>query len=62
MDDEIKQTDIDNLADIIWWIKGYYAGVMDECNSCPFTTDHSESLRKIRLVLIRNENKEANNE
>ena len=57
MDDFIKQADIDNLADIIWWIKGYYAGAMDECNSCPFTTDHSESLRKIRLILMKKDKK-----
>ena len=57
MDDFIKQTDIDNLADIIWWIKGYYAGAMEESNSCPFTPDHSESLRKIRLVLMKKDEK-----
>jgi len=58
MDNEIKQADIDNLADIIWWIKGYYAGAMEESNSCPFTTDHSESLRKIRLTLMERQVKE----
>ena len=24
--DKIEQRDLDNLADIIWWIKGYIAG------------------------------------
>ena len=62
MDDFIKQTDIDNLADIIWWIKGYYAGAMDECNSCPFTTDHSESLRKIRLILMKKNEEQTEDE
>lgn len=44
----ITQEDIDNLADIIWWIKGYKAGADADGNSCPFGADHIESLRKIR--------------
>lgn len=47
--EEITQTDIDNLADIIWWIKGYHAGAKENCEECPFSLEHVESLRKIRL-------------
>jgi len=46
--DEIKQADIDNIADIIWWIKGYHAGAKENFQSCPFGEDHIESLRKVR--------------
>jgi hypothetical protein len=49
--EKIVQTDIDNLADIIWWIKGYKAGADEDANSCPFGLDHIESLRKIRVLL-----------
>ena len=50
MTEKIIQTDLDNLADIIWWIKGYIAGAGD-LEECPFGMDHHESLRKARVVL-----------
>jgi len=51
MTEPITQTDLDNLADIIWWIKGYTAGAGDNFESCPFQPLHIESLRKARLAL-----------
>ena len=50
--EKIVQTDIDNLADIIWWIKGYKARADEDANSCPFCLDHFESLRKVRVLLL----------
>ena len=47
--EQIIQTDIDNLADIIWWIKGIQAGEKEACELSPFNDEHVESLRKIRL-------------
>ena len=49
MGEPFTQTDTDNLADIIWWIKGYITGAKENYEKCPFCNDHSESLRKIRL-------------
>jgi len=57
MTEEIKQTDLDNLADIIWWIKGYIAGARDNLEECPFNMDHHESLRKARVLLLQKQNK-----
>lgn len=47
--EKITQTDIDNLADIIWWIKGFIAGAKEAYQESPFNDDHIESLRKIRV-------------
>jgi hypothetical protein len=52
-DDKITQADIDCLADIIWWIKGFRAGCNADFNSCPFDSNHSEALRKTRARLIQ---------
>jgi len=49
--DDITQNDLDNLADIIWWVKGYIAGAGENFEKCPFTDEHSESLRKARVAL-----------
>lgn len=49
MPETITREDIDNLADIIWWIKGYRAGADADGNRCPFGSDHVESLRKVRI-------------
>ena len=57
---EITQTDLDNLADIIWWIKGYRAGARDQMEECPFVIDHEESLRKCRVALASIVRKEGN--
>lgn len=51
MKEQITWTDLDNLADIIWWIKGYMAGARDNCEYCPFGQEHVESLRKVRVNL-----------
>lgn len=51
MKEPMNQIDIDNLADIIWWIKGYKAGAEDNLRPCPFGNDHIESLRKARINL-----------
>jgi len=49
--DGFTQTDLDNLADVIWWIKGYIAGAGENFEQCPFTEEHAESLRKARVAL-----------
>ena len=46
------QADSDNLADIIWWIKGYIAGARENLEECPFTYSHIEGLRKARSMLF----------
>jgi hypothetical protein len=43
--------DWDNLADIIWWVKGYHAGAVANLNPCPFNEEHVESIRKARVIL-----------
>ncbi len=50
MAEEITQEVIDNLADIIWWIRGYRAGI-DDINDCSFHETHIRSLRTARLKL-----------
>jgi hypothetical protein len=44
----VSQTDMDNLADIIWWIKGYLAGCADLEATNGLHERHIESLRKVR--------------
>lgn len=48
---DITKKDIDNLADIIWWIKGYHAAGEDGYVNCDFKDDHIESLRKAKINL-----------
>ncbi len=48
MSEKITRIDLDNLADIIWWIKGHVAA---DAIGCPFKIDHVESLRKARINL-----------
>lgn len=49
--DMFRPEDSDLLADIIWWIKGFRAGVDADSNSCPFGTAHEEALRRARMTL-----------
>ena len=51
MTEKFIQTDLDNLADIIWWMKGYWAGSRDNLEEGPFHMSHHESLRKARILL-----------
>ena len=48
---KITKHDLGNLADIIWWIRGYRAGMEAEKGECPFVADHVETLRKCRIAL-----------
>lgn len=41
----ITQADLDKLADIVWWVKGYHAA---DQPGCPFTGEHIKSLSKAR--------------
>jgi hypothetical protein len=43
-----NDVDSDNLADIIWWIKGFRAA---NDMGCPFAEVHIESLRKAKVLL-----------
>ena len=58
MSEKVTQTDLDSIADIIWWIKGYQAGARDNLEECPFNMVHYESLRKARLILQNHITKE----
>lgn len=49
MENKLTDTDMDNLADIIWWIFGYTAGLEKSGEVCVFKPAHTETLRKIRL-------------
>ncbi len=51
MNEKVTQDDLDKLADIIWWIKGYIAGAGDAYEDCPFSIGHIESLRKSAFQL-----------
>ena len=51
MPETITQTDLDKLAEILWWIKGYIAGARDNLEESPFVHSHVESLRRARVIL-----------
>lgn len=51
MSEPFTQLDSDNLADIIWWVKGYRAGADASYSPCPFEKAHEESLAKARRIL-----------
>ena len=59
---KVTQHDIDNLADIIWWVKGYMAGARDNRENCPFEHSHEESLRRAREKLLDLNEKEESHE
>ena len=40
----------DNIADIIWWLRGYIAR-QPECNN-DLNSEHIESLRRVRIMLL----------
>ena len=48
---EFTKTDDDNLADIIWWIKGYMASKSIDSEVCDFGAHHIESLKRARNTL-----------
>ena len=53
MIETLTKEDWDNLADILWFVKGYLSCAKDlDMETCPFMPAHTESLRKAR-VLIR---------
>jgi hypothetical protein len=57
MSDKVTQIDNDNLADILWWIKGFRAGaraIDARSDVCPFEPEHEESIRKVRLMVRDN--------
>ena len=49
--EKIEQHDIDLLADILWWIKGYHAAFDDSEFTCSFKEGHVKSLEKILYTL-----------
>lgn len=55
--EKMTQEDLDRLADIIWWIKGYIAGARDNAEDCPFSSAHAESLRRAKVNLQEEINK-----
>jgi hypothetical protein len=40
----------ENIADIIWWLKGYIARQPDMNND--LNSEHIESLRRVRIMLL----------
>jgi hypothetical protein len=57
MAEKIEQFDLDNLADVAWWIKGYLAAFGDAASTCPFEETHLNSLEKIKNNLQEELNK-----
>lgn len=47
----MTQHEIDLLADVYWWIKGYRAGV-EFLSDSDFCGEHLEALRKARIELM----------
>lgn len=52
MPEKMTQADLDNLADIIWWIKGFHDARTWTADSSPFGAEHIEALRKARVILL----------
>lgn len=52
MPEKMTQADLDNLADIIWWIKGFHDARTWTADSSPFGSEHIEALRKARVILM----------
>jgi len=50
----ITQYEIDLLADIAWWVKGYLAADKD---NCPFSEEHTRAFEK-GMILLKKINKE----
>jgi len=51
-EERFTRDESDTLADIIWWIKGYQAGVHAEGGGvCPFWAPHINALRKAKRIL-----------
>lgn len=51
--EKLTQSDSDNLADIIWWIRGYIAA--NEYERKDFSEAHIQSLIKFRKAFILQE-------
>ncbi len=49
----ITKTDDDNLADMIWWLKGYLAShKLNDITSSDLCQDHIESLIKYKMAHV----------
>jgi len=53
---ELSINDSDNLADIIWWFKGYNAARGGD-GASDIAEDHIESLRRCRIYILELEDK-----
>lgn len=51
MDPKEAERISDNLADIIWWFKGYNAAKPPESDN-DIGSHHIESLRRVRVLLL----------
>ena len=51
MKEEEFELVLGDLADLIWWIKGFTTG-KDDCDT-PFNSSHTGSLRKARMFLMK---------
>ncbi len=49
--DMVREDDVENLADVIWWIKGYMASCEKDDSRSDLGLDHIDSLRKARINL-----------
>ncbi len=52
-EEEITQEDIDRVADVIWWVKGFMAARESMGLACDIGPAHIETFRKIRLKFLR---------
>ena len=48
---KIVQTQVDCIADVIWWVKGYIAGARDNLEECPFVHTHIKALQRAHEAL-----------
>jgi len=53
---EIIQTDLDNIEDLTWWLKGYLDGHKICSTKCPVTEDRINSVLKGYDLLKENLN------
>ena len=53
-------SDTGNLADVLWWIKGYNAACLITGEASPFCADHLETIRKARIIMDDVEERRGN--
>lgn len=49
--EQLTQDDIDDFADVLWFLKGYKTAFEFKDDNCPFETRHIRSMEKIIIAL-----------